>query len=90
MELCMRCLQEYSQMSQLSSNNKYQLYKKSICRICAVDEMQDEYTRRGISLTSSSKKFYQEQLNKYKSLDKVIENLRDIRDIGLDKWISEK
>ncbi|OLS24124.1 MAG: putative ski2-type helicase [Candidatus Heimdallarchaeota archaeon LC_2] len=88
MDLCIRCLQEYSQMSQLNKNNKFQLYKKSICRPCAVDELQEEYTRRGISLTSSSKKFYQEQLNKYKSLDKVIENLWDPQTSNQDRSTS--
>lgn len=77
MKLCTRCLREYSQMSQLNEAETFKLYKKNICRVCAVDEIEDEYQKRGIALTSSSKKFYQEQLKQYKHLDDIIENLWD-------------
>ena len=60
MKICDRCLLEFQQMSQLGKKNTYKMYKKKICKLCAVDEIQDEYLRRGIGLTSSSKKFYQE------------------------------
>ncbi|MFV2014999.1 MAG: DEAD/DEAH box helicase, partial [Candidatus Heimdallarchaeota archaeon] len=77
MKLCTRCLREFNQMSQLTESDTFQLYRKNICRICAIDEIQDEYLKRGIALTSSSKKFYQEQLNKYNQIDDIIENLWD-------------
>jgi len=77
MKICDRCLLEFQQMSQLGKKNTYKMYKKKICKLCAVDEIQDEYLRRGIGLTSSSKKFYQEQLKQYDHLDLIIENLWD-------------
>jgi helicase len=77
MKLCERCLQESNQMSQITDKNSYKLYKKLVCRVCAIEEIQDEYSRRGIALTSSSKKFYIEQLKSYKQLDNIIENLWD-------------
>ncbi len=75
MPLCQYCLREYKKLSKLTKNSTYELFGKDVCRTCAVKEIEEEYLRRGIPLTASSKKFFNGQLNRSKSVKKVISAL---------------
>ncbi|MHA2251993.1 MAG: hypothetical protein ACXAD7_16640, partial [Candidatus Kariarchaeaceae archaeon] len=77
MPQCLVCLREFRKLTKLSSSTTYDLYGKRCCRDCASKEIQEEYIRRGIPLTSSAKKFFNEQLSRLKSVDKVVNSLWD-------------
>lgn len=73
--ICTRCFKEYRKLTSVTDLDAFTLYNKDICKNCAVFEIQEEYNRRGIPITSSSRKYYNELLKKYKSVDAVVESL---------------
>ncbi|MCH8905680.1 MAG: DEAD/DEAH box helicase, partial [Candidatus Heimdallarchaeota archaeon] len=72
---CIHCLQEHDRLTRLTDANSYSMFKKSVCRNCAILEVQAEFHKRGIPLTQSSRKYYNEVLNRTKSVDQVVSNL---------------
>jgi helicase len=51
------------------------MYHKKVCRLCATEEIKDEYKRRGIPLTASASKYFTSLLSRSKSVQDVIANL---------------
>ena len=75
MPLCQSCLNENGKLTRFSKGNIYDMYGKEVCHHCASEEIKDEYRRRGIPITSSSRKFYTQLLDKLKKVGDVIGNL---------------
>lgn len=73
--VCQICMAERKELTKIDASSKYSIYDKSSCRSCASKEIQHEYVKRGIPITTSAKKFYQTQLDRLGEVKLVIESI---------------
>lgn len=71
-KLCPLCLRDYNSLTILNPSSTYDYYDKDICKPCAIHEIQEDYLRRGIQLTASTRKFLNKQLADTKSVEKSV------------------
>ncbi|MHA2091484.1 MAG: DEAD/DEAH box helicase, partial [Candidatus Kariarchaeaceae archaeon] len=84
MNICKFCHKEDKRLTKLTKQSTYDLFGKEVCRNCAINEVEDEYNRRGIPITPSAKKFYNEQINRTRSVKKVVSMLWEPVNVSLD------
>lgn len=71
-EICPHCLRDQSKITIMRTDNQYNFYGKIICRLCALGEVRDDFTKSGIQMTSSVRKFVSQQLETTKSVEKSV------------------
>ncbi|MDH5404384.1 MAG: DUF5814 domain-containing protein [Candidatus Heimdallarchaeota archaeon] len=74
-QLCEVCISSKKKVTQLKQSTTYNMYGKEVCRGCAVAEIKEEYTRRGIPITTSARKYYSELITRKRSVEEVVSNL---------------
>jgi len=77
MTVCIICLSDTLKLTRLNEHNTYYSYRKTICLSCAIEEIQEEYKKRGIPITKSAYNYYTKLLRKVKSINSVTENIWD-------------
>ncbi len=77
--LCPSCLANYQRITLIPKNEVIEYYGKKICQQCALEDIREEFIKRGIELTDSTTSFYRQQLKRTKSVEKTISLLETKR-----------
>ncbi len=82
--ICYSCMKEEHLITKLTPDKTFDMYGHSVCRACALFEIRDEYNKRGIPITKSAQKFFTKQLDRYKSVEQVCNNIWDSKTVSKD------
>jgi len=76
-KICPICLKDRQRVTIIKSGQEYQFFGKIVCKSCAQREIRDDYNRRGIEITQSTRNFYTKQLENTRSVDKSVSILEE-------------
>ncbi len=71
-KICPVCIRDRQRVTIIKSGQEYSYYGKIVCRSCAQREIREDYSRRGIEITQSTRNFFNKQLENTRSVDQSV------------------
>ncbi len=80
-ELCKFCISKYNLISIITPKTAYEYFGNKVCYYCALEEIKDDFRRRGLEITESTNSFITQQLRRTKSVDKTVDLVTNRRSL---------
>jgi archaea-specific helicase len=91
--ICPMCIRDHQKVTIIKNGEVYDFYGIDVCRICALYEIRDDFTKKGIELTTSLRSFLNKQLSNTKSVEKSVALLKStygIHDLDSENTLFDK